>query len=418
MYKRRGFLALTTVSAVLFTAGFMPSVSHAASGINGEKEGSYAETHGLTAHDVMYINALNDRGMALGQPGKPAAEFPPSAGAPLGASALAGDRVTPPAEPLNRMPDAFRSHGDRATTGISNYIRKWQQAYSHRDGNQQQMTEEQRERLSYGCVGVTWVNSGPYPTNKLAFASFDENKYRNDLANGRPRPDETQAEFEGRVAKASFDEGKGFKRARDVASRLNKALENAHDEGTYIDNLKAELARNDDALLHEGSRSNFYSALKNTPSFKERDGGNYDPSKMKAVIYSKHFWSGQDPRSSSEKQKFGDPDAFRPNPSTGLVDMSQDRNSSRTPAKSGESWVNFDYGWFGSQVESDVDKTIWTHANHYHAPNGDVGAMQVYESKFRSWSSGYADFDRGTYVITFIPKSWNTAPAQVKQGWP
>lgn len=43
------------------------------------------------------------------------------------------------------------------------------------------MTEEQREQLSYGCVGVTWVNSGPYPTNKLAFANFDENKYKNDL---------------------------------------------------------------------------------------------------------------------------------------------------------------------------------------------------------------------------------------------
>ncbi|MET9325098.1 protein-glutamine gamma-glutamyltransferase [Streptomyces sp. NPDC003038] len=417
MYERRRFLALATMGAVLCTAGFMPSVSQAASG-EGETKGSYAETHGLTADDVSHINALNDRALALGQPVKPPAGFPPSASPFLRSSDSADDRVTPPAEPLTRMPDPYRPHGDRATTVVNNYIRKWQQVYSHRDGKQQQMTQEQRERLSYGCVGVTWVNTGPYPTNKLAFASFDENKYKNDLKNTEPRPNETQAEFEGRIAKQSFDEGKGFNRARDVASTMNKALENAYDEGTYVNNLKAELAKNKDALLYEDTRSDFYSALRNTPSFKERDGGNYDPSKMKAVVYSKHFWSGQDQRGSSDKRKYGDPDAFRPNQGTGLVDMSNDGNTPRRPAKPGESWVNFDYGWFGAQTDADADKTIWTHGNHYHAPNSDLGPMHVYESKFRNWSASYADFDRGTYVITFIPKSWNTAPAKVKQGWP
>ena len=33
-------------------------------------------------------------------------------------------------------------------------IRKWQQVYSHRDGNPQQVTEEQREKLSYGSKQV------------------------------------------------------------------------------------------------------------------------------------------------------------------------------------------------------------------------------------------------------------------------
>ncbi|MFI9256890.1 protein-glutamine gamma-glutamyltransferase [Streptomyces sioyaensis] len=418
MYKRRSLLAFATVSAVICTAGVMPSVSHAASGGDGDWEGSYAETHGLTAEDVKNINALNKRALTAGQPGNSPAELPPSVSGLFRAPDAADDRVTPPAEPLNRMPDAYRAYGGRASTVVNNYIRKWQQVYSHRGGNQQQMTEEQREELSYGCVGVTWVNTGPYPTNKLAFANFDENKYKNDLENSRPRPNETQAEFEGRIAKDSFDEAKGFQRAREVASVMNKALDNAHDEGAYIDNLKTELANKHDALLYEDSRSNFYSALRNTPSFQERDGGNYDPSKMKAVVYSKHFWSGQDQRGSSDKRKYGDPDAFRPNQGTGLVDMSRDRNIPRSPAKPGESWVNFDYGWFGAQTEADADKTIWTHANHYHAPNGGMGPMNVYESKFRNWSAGYADFDRGTYVITFIPKSWNTAPAEVKQGWP
>ncbi|MEU3878231.1 protein-glutamine gamma-glutamyltransferase, partial [Streptomyces sp. NPDC029704] len=352
--------------------------------------GSYAETHGLTADDVANINALNESAPTLGQPGKPPAESPPSADSPSRAPGFVDDRETPAAEPLDRMPDAYRAYGGRATTVVNNYIRKWQQVYSHRDGRKQQMTEEQREKLSYGCVGVTWVNSGPYPTNKLAFAYFDENKYRNDLKNASLRPGETRAEFEGRIAKDSFDEQKGFQRARHVASLMNKALENAHDEGTYIDNLKKELANSNDALLHEDSGSNFYSALRNTPSFRERDGGNHDPSRMKAVIYSKHFWSGQDQRGSSDRRKYGDPEAFRPDQRTGLVDMSKDRSIPRSPANPGESWVNFDYGWFGAQTEADADKTVWTHANHYHAPHGGPGPMHVYESKFRNWSSGYA----------------------------
>lgn len=418
MHKRSRFLAFTTVGVVMCTAGFTPSVSQAADRVEGEKRESFAEEHGLTADDVRHINALNEKALRLGRSGKPSGASLPSAIESPGASAAASGRVTPPAEPLDSMPDAYRTYGGRATTGVSNYIRKWQQVYSHRDGQARQMTEEQREQLSYGCVGVTWVNSGPYPTNKLAFASFDEDKYKNALENTTPRPGETRAELEGRIAKESFDEGKGFKRARDVASIMNNALENARDEGTYLNNLKAELTRNNDALRNEDARSNFYSALRNTPSFKSRDGGNYDPSRMKAVIYSKHFWSGQDLRSSSSKRKYGDPEAFRPNQSTGLVDMSKDRNTSRSPGASGESYVNFDYGWFGDQKEADHNQTVWTHANHYHSPNGGMGPMKVYESKFRNWSAGYADFDRGTYMITFIPKSWNTAPAKMTQGWP
>ncbi|MCH0569843.1 protein-glutamine gamma-glutamyltransferase [Streptomyces sp. MUM 136J] len=413
MNKRQSLFAFTALGAVMFTTGFMPSASAADSSGTEEKKASYAETHGLTAEDVRNINALNEEALSLSRPGKSPADLSPSAGA----FSRASGRETPPAEPLDRMPDAYRAYGGRATTVVNNYIRKWQQVYSHRDGRKQQMTEEQREKLSYGCVGVTWVNSGPYPTNRLAFAFFDENKYEDGLKNTRPRPNETQAEFEGRIAKDSFDERKGFKRARDVAFTMNKALKNAHDEEAYLGNLKRELANKNDALFHEDSHSNFYSALRNTPSFKARDGGNYDPSKMKAVIYSKHFWSGQDWWGSSEMRKYGDPDAFRPDQDTGLVDMSKDRNISRSPAKPGERWVNFDYGWFGAQTEADADKTIWTHANHYHAPNSDVGPMRVYESKFRNWSAGYSDFDRGTYVITFIPKSWNTAPAKVEQGW-
>ncbi|KJK46418.1 protein-glutamine gamma-glutamyltransferase [Streptomyces sp. NRRL F-4428] len=420
MYKRSGFLALATAGMVLCTAGLAPSVSQAAGAapVRGDGKGSYAETNGLTAEDVRLINTLNEKALDLGRPDKAAGEGLPNATASLRPSAAAGGRVTPPAEPLDRMPDPYRAHGDRATTGISNYIRKWQQAYSHRDGQARQMTEQQREQLSYGCVGVTWVNSGPYPTNRLAFASFDEDKHKNALENTSPRPGETRAEFEGRIAKQSFDEAKGFNRARDVAAVMNKALENSHDENAYLNNLKAELTKKNDALAGEDSRSNFYAALRNTPSFWDSSGGDRDPSKMKAVIYSKHFWSGQDPWSPADKRKYGDPDAFRPDRATGLVDMSKDRNTSRSPAKPGESYVNFDYGWFGDQKEANPDHTIWTHANHYHSPEGGMGPMQVYESKFRSWSAGYTDFDRGTYVITFIPKSWNTAPAKVKQGWP
>lgn len=416
MNRRRGFLALTTVSMVMFTAGLLPSVGHAAESVNRESRGSYAEINGLTEDDVRHINALNDTALNLSQPGKPSAG--PSASGPFGTTETADDdRVTPAAEPLDMLPTAYRAQAGRATTGISNYIRKWQQVYSQRDGKMQQMTEQQREQLSYGCVGITWVNSGPYPTNKLAFSSFDAVKFNDALRNTEPRPGETQAEFEGRIAKDSFDEKKGLQRARDVTSTINKALESAHNETEYIANLKLQLAKSDDSLVDLSASSNFYTALRNTPTFKAKDGGNYDPSKMKAVIYSKHFWSGQDPWGSSEKSKYGDPAAFRPDQATGLVDMSGDRNVSRSGTKPGEAYVNFDYGWFGDQAEQNSDNTVWTHANHYHAPNSDIGSMQVYESKFPNWSAGYADFDRGAYVVTFIPKSWNTAPATVKQGW-
>lgn len=419
MHKRLLSLALATVAALMCTTAVMPSAASAVGRDLGESGESYAERHDLTVEDVRDINVLNERALDLAGPGsKPPGGLRPGTVESLRPSAAADDRVTPSAEPLDSLPDAYRAYGGRATTEVGNYIRKWQQLYGHRDGKAREMTQAQREQLSYGCVGITWVNSGSYPTNKLAFASFDQGKYDRGVRNGSPRPGETRAEFEGRIAKGSFDETKGFARARDVASVMNKALEGSHDVGAYVNNLKAELARSNDPLLQEDEGSLIYSALGSTPSFKTRDGGNYDPFRMKAVVHSKHFWSGQDPRSSADKRKYGDPDAFRPDQGTGLVDMSGDRNVSRTPAKPGEGYVNFDYGWFGDQTEADPRKTVWTHANHYHSPGGAMGPMKVYESTFPSWSAGYADFDRGAYVITFIPKGWNTAPAKVTQGWP
>ncbi|MGK5641032.1 protein-glutamine gamma-glutamyltransferase [Streptomyces sp. URMC 126] len=407
MHHRPRSLLFATLGAVVCAAGLIPAAGEAAVREPGDEKKSYAATHHLTVDDVENINALNDSAPDL-----------PGAGPSLRPPASADDRMTPPAEPLDRMPDPYRPVYGRAETVVNNYIRKWQQVYSHRDGKKRQMTEQQREWLSYGCVGVTWVNSGEYPTNDLAFASFDENRYRNALTGTRPRPGETRAEFEGRIAKDSFDEEKGFRRAREVASVMNKAMENAHDEAAYVANLKKELANTNDPLSREDTRSRLYSALRNTPSFRDRNGGNSDPSRMKAVIYSKHFWSGQDRSGSADKRKYGDPEAFRPAPGTGLVDMSRDRNIPRSPTSPGEGFVNFDYGWFGAQTEADAEKTVWTHGNHYHAPGSDLGPMHVYESKFRNWSAGYSDFDRGVYVITFIPKSWNTAPDKVTQGWP
>lgn len=415
MYKRHGFLLVTTMGAVMCSTGFAPSASFAVD-VGFEKKDSYAERHGLTMSDVKHINQLNEKTLLLDQSDS---SLPSLAGSAR-AIDFEDDWQTPPAEPLGRMPDTYRAYGGIATTDVSNYIRKWQRVYSARDGKAQRMTLEQREKLSYGCVGVTWVNSGsdPYPSNDLAFASFSENKYRKALRQARLQPGETQAEFEGRIARDSFDERKGLERARYVTSVINKALENARDEGSYIRNLKTELAKNDDALLHEDDRSNFYLALRKASSFRNKNGGNYDPSKMKAVIYSKHFWSGQSPSISSDEKKYGDPYAFRPDRNTGLVDMSMDRKVPRRPTEPGDFYINFDYGWFGSQTEVKPDETVWTHANHYHSPNGDMGPMRVYESKFPNWTAGYADFDRAVYVITFTPKSWNTAPATVRQGWP
>lgn len=78
MYKRSGFLALTTVGVVMCTAGLTPSVSQAADSADGEK-GSYAEKHGLTVADIGHINALNEKALNLGQPGNPSGGLLPSA---------------------------------------------------------------------------------------------------------------------------------------------------------------------------------------------------------------------------------------------------------------------------------------------------------------------------------------------------
>lgn len=102
---------------------------------------------------------------------------------------------------------------------------------------------------------------------------------------------------------------------------------------------------------------------------------------FKAVLFAKLFWSNQNP--DPEKRKTGDPDAFKPDPETGKVDMT----GYEYEAQPG--YVNFDYGFWDEQSQC-----FW-HANHCQP------GMKVYQSTKEKFSKGYIDFDRIIFCAAF-----------------
>ncbi|MGW2997895.1 hypothetical protein ACWDA9_41810, partial [Streptomyces sp. NPDC001193] len=115
MHKRRLSLALATTAALMCTTAVMPSAAFAVGRDLGGSGESYAERHDLTVEDVRDINALNERALDLAAPGgRPPGGLPPGAVESLRPSASADDRVTPPAEPLDSLPAAYRAYGGAA----------------------------------------------------------------------------------------------------------------------------------------------------------------------------------------------------------------------------------------------------------------------------------------------------------------
>ncbi|MEV2226817.1 hypothetical protein AB0E01_44340 [Nocardia vinacea] len=134
-----------------------------------------------------------------------------------------------------------------------------------------------------------------------------------------------------------------------------------------------------------------------------------NPSEWTPVIYSKHFWSGQEMVRDSngnlvfkegkfETRATNTPDSsrFEPNPTTGQVSMSGDHNE----AKPG--YVNFDYGLYDEQTGN------WWHANHadprvYPAAGHPLhDPMKVYQSTPEKFFSSYSDFDSSVIGIGFV----------------
>lgn len=102
------------------------------------------------------------------------------------------------------------------------------------------------------------------------------------------------------------------------------------------------------------------------------------------VLFAKMFWSNQDP--DDKKRKNPDPNAFKPDPKTGEVDMSGYKYREQP------GFVNFDYAFW-----DEASNSFW-HANHmdYGDPSDPMIVLQSTKEKF---AQGYRDFDRVVYCI-------------------
>lgn len=115
-----------------------------------------------------------------------------------------------------------------------------------------------------------------------------------------------------------------------------------------------------------------------------------DPTKWKAVVFSKRFFSRQE--GTWEDKKQGDPTKFVPD-ENGQVDMTGYNYKGRANVRKGEGnyMINFDYGWWDPATDT------WWHANH-----AEPG-MTVYQSTLEYYSQPLVNFDRQTFVVAFAP---------------
>lgn len=108
------------------------------------------------------------------------------------------------------------------------------------------------------------------------------------------------------------------------------------------------------------------------------------------VLFAKQFWSNQN----AGDNKAADPDAFKPDPKTGRVDMSGYKY------KAQPGYVNFDYGFWDESSHS-----FW-HANHMQP------GMMVYQSTKERFIRGYIDFDRCVFGVA-LAKNYDPAKAAI-----
>jgi peptidoglycan hydrolase-like protein with peptidoglycan-binding domain len=209
---------------------------------------------------------------------------------------------------------------------VQQYIDMWEKKHKRK------MTDEERAALADGCIGITELNLGRGHANPPLGLSFST-----------------------------------FAKAQSVAAALNRILE----AKPAVDKLPAEIDASDELK-----------DLKNVVTSFPIDA---DPAKWKAVIFSKRFYSNQDP--DEEKRKKADPGAFRPDPGTGQVDMSGYQYRERP------GYTNFDYGWYDEETGS------WWHANHAEPE------MEVYQSTLEYYSRPLLDFDRQVFSVAFARRN-------------
>ncbi|GGM35477.1 hypothetical protein GCM10012275_03430 [Longimycelium tulufanense] len=204
---------------------------------------------------------------------------------------------------------------------VPDYIAAWEKQHGR------PMTAEERYHLARGCIGVTVVNldreDAPNPPLNLSFGTYQ--------------------------------------RAMEVQAALNEIVATRPSPREY-----AEQVRKHPAL--QGVQN----LVRAFPTF-------IDPANLHAAIFSKRFYSKQDPNWTDEQAA----EMYRPNPRTGQVDMSTYRYRARP------GYVNFDYGWYDEQTNN------WWHANH-----AEPG-MKVYQSTLRYYSRPLLDFDEQVFTVAF-----------------
>ncbi|AHI00814.1 hypothetical protein [Kutzneria albida] len=230
------------------------------------------------------------------------------------------------AAPTPRAPLAPPLAEDRSyrTWRVEDYVEAWERYHGR------EMTEDERENLARGCIGVTVVNLN-----------------REDLSNP--------------PLNLSFG---SLRTAEAVQAALNKIVD------THPSPAQYEAAVAKDPILKR-----LKNVVKALPSW-------IDSAKLKASIFSKRFYSWQNPDWSEERAHT----TYRPDRETDQVDMSTYRYRARP------GYVNFDYGWF------DQDTNTWWHANH------EEPRMVVYQSTLRHYSRPLQDFDEQVFTVAFAKK--------------
>lgn len=357
-----------------------------------------------------------------------------------------GRSLAPPLEP-HRNVDSYGMPETRRKYTKGEYIEMWERKIGRK------MTALEKSVLDQGCVGITKLHLGRYeelPPMNLAFGDPKSHdtimKAEKILAPGEIANADVQF-WRRQLARAeelmrtrgtawSATDGSGVTReALEHIDHCKRTLEQARSEAkeawsNLAKEYKREAIETRNAARLEGNQRTFERVRGYVSKFNEilaakpADAGEFmrlvkadpdltrlrdveqhlppgDPSEWKAMIYSKHFWSGQDDTTKSDTshprgylEGTPDPDAtrFSPDPATGQVDMSGDLNQ----AKPG--YVNFDYACYDDETGS------WWHANHgeYNDPNDP---MMIYQSTSDRFFSGHSDFDSSVICIGFTKDS-------------
>lgn len=215
---------------------------------------------------------------------------------------------------------------------VPDFIAIWEKLHGKR------MTPDEKDDLTRGCIGITSLN----------------------LADGAPNP----------PLGMSFDT---LARALAVSRALNDILATGPTVQKY-----------GEAVALHPLLSQLTGVVSALPSS--------NPAQWRAVVFSKRFYANQNP--DWKKRKKADTTSFKPDPTTGQVDMSGYKYKGRPDPSEGvgAEMVNFDYGWYDEATET------WWHANH-----AEPG-MKVYQSTLGQYSRPLLNFDRQVFSVALAKK--------------